>query len=94
MRLRRTFETIGVAFESTKNHLLIDRFLLIERLKSFNIGNQSRAIASHRFHMHPLRQRETEPIPHPACKTGSQQFLIKKVGRKAYLLPRFSHDYS
>ena len=52
MRLRRTLETIGIAFEGTKNHLFIDRFLLIERLKSLNIGNQSGAVASHRFHMH------------------------------------------
>ena len=95
MRLRRTLETIGFAFESAKNHLLIDRFLLIERLKSFNIGNQSRAIASHRFHMHPpTSTRDGADSPSRMQNRKLTVSHQRKTGRKAYLLPRFSHDYS
>ncbi len=59
--------------------------LLIERLKGFNVGNQSRAIASHRFHMHPLRQRETEPIP--PSRMQNRKPTVSRQRKRAEGLP-------
>ena len=95
MRLRRTLETIGVAFESTKNHLLIDRFLLIERLKSFNIGNQSGAVASHRLHMHsPRTSTRDRGDSLSRMQNRNPAAPHQKSGAEGLPPTPLSHDYS
>ena len=91
MRLRRAFEAIGVTFKGTKNHLFIDRFLLIERLESFNVGNQSGAIAVHRFHMHSPRtskQDRIDSLPRAQNRKPAVSHQ-RKMGQKVFLLPHF-----